>query len=225
MKNYFSNGKIIFLVFSILINSCSKVSTTSSILISTATADFNYSNDTSFMSKVVFNNTSINAKSYSWQFGDGQTSDIKNPIHVFNNDGIYKVTLNAFDSLNVPNTKSQNIIVKSTKGRVVFYVGYLTYSSFVNSKYEVKAFQYGKDTIWGSGKGNFYSPYFNVSIGYGSPDCKNNLGYTYTDYQDTGEYYYVGVGDSKTTSEINKFWNGKYNVIAGTCNKVNVAYR
>lgn len=43
---------------------------------------------------VVFTNTSSGAiSSYSWDFGDGQTSSEVNPIHAFQNPGIYRVVL------------------------------------------------------------------------------------------------------------------------------------
>lgn len=36
-----------------------------------------------------FTNTSVNANSYSWDFGDGSTSTAPNPIHIYNNPGTY----------------------------------------------------------------------------------------------------------------------------------------
>lgn len=46
-------------------------------------------------STVIFNNESLNSTSYQWSFGDGQTSTQPNPIHVYNANGVYTVTLNA----------------------------------------------------------------------------------------------------------------------------------
>ncbi|MFM2394959.1 MAG: hypothetical protein RLZZ546_2942, partial [Bacteroidota bacterium] len=40
-----------------------------------------------------FNNTSMNATSYLWNFGDGVTSTLQNPIHTYNTPGNYVVTL------------------------------------------------------------------------------------------------------------------------------------
>jgi len=42
---------------------------------------------------VQFTNTSTNATSYSWDFGDGTTSTALNPLHTFNSPGLYTVTL------------------------------------------------------------------------------------------------------------------------------------
>lgn len=45
--------------------------------------------------KVVLTNTSSDATSYEWNFGDGTSSTIKNPIHTYKNFGVYKITLTA----------------------------------------------------------------------------------------------------------------------------------
>lgn len=42
-----------------------------------------------------FTNTSKDAASYLWDFGDGTTSSEKNPIHKYSGKGIYKVVLTA----------------------------------------------------------------------------------------------------------------------------------
>ncbi len=42
---------------------------------------------------VTFNNTSQNATSYSWDFGDGGTSNEQNPVYTYFTAGIYLVTL------------------------------------------------------------------------------------------------------------------------------------
>ncbi|MFK7808980.1 MAG: PKD domain-containing protein, partial [Saprospiraceae bacterium] len=44
-------------------------------------------------SLVTFENNSINATSYSWNFGDGNTSESTNPTHTYDGDGTYTVTL------------------------------------------------------------------------------------------------------------------------------------
>lgn len=42
---------------------------------------------------VQFTNTSQHAKTYTWEFGDDQTSTEENPLHIFREKGIYTVTL------------------------------------------------------------------------------------------------------------------------------------
>ena len=53
-------------------------------------ADFDYTIDELF---VDFDNMSQDAVSYHWAFGDGSTSTLENPIHEYEEDGIYTVTL------------------------------------------------------------------------------------------------------------------------------------
>lgn len=45
---------------------------------------------------IIFINTSSDAYSYSWDFGDSKTSDIDNPTHSYENAGIYTVVLTAY---------------------------------------------------------------------------------------------------------------------------------
>ncbi|MCB0640690.1 MAG: PKD domain-containing protein, partial [Phaeodactylibacter sp.] len=45
--------------------------------------------------QVDFSNTSVNAVSYSWDFGDSNTSSDENPSHSYAEDGVYTVTLTA----------------------------------------------------------------------------------------------------------------------------------
>lgn len=57
-------------------------------------ADFDYSIN---LNEVDFTNLSLHADSYLWNFGDGNTSTLTNPLHVYDEDGIYTVTLTAFN--------------------------------------------------------------------------------------------------------------------------------
>lgn len=53
-------------------------------------ADFTYFENNG---EVAFTNTSLNADSYAWDFGDGNTSIEENPIHNYTQIGDYSVTL------------------------------------------------------------------------------------------------------------------------------------
>ena len=57
-------------------------------------ADFDYQIDEF---EVDFENLSSNATSYNWNFGDGGTSTLENPLHVYAEDGVYTVTLSAIN--------------------------------------------------------------------------------------------------------------------------------
>ncbi|MGQ1786549.1 PKD domain-containing protein [Saccharicrinis sp. GN24d3] len=60
---------------------------------------------------VQFTNQSIGGSTYSWDFGDGKSSDERNPEHTFNNPGEYKVTLTAPGPDNVNGTFQMDILV------------------------------------------------------------------------------------------------------------------
>jgi hypothetical protein len=45
---------------------------------------------------VEFNNLSLNATSYLWNFGDGNTSTDENPVHTYDESGIFNVELTAY---------------------------------------------------------------------------------------------------------------------------------
>ena len=69
------------------------------------TGDSKEANDT-----VTFNNTTSNATSYSWDFGDGTTSTLPNPVHVYTSGGTFTVTLTATGS-GGNGTKSSTVTV------------------------------------------------------------------------------------------------------------------
>jgi len=67
------------------------------------TANFTYTPITPVPnSAVTFTNLSLNATSYSWDFGDATTSTEANPVHMYNKTGGYNVCLNAYNGSNCP---------------------------------------------------------------------------------------------------------------------------
>ncbi len=64
-------------------------------------------------SVVTFTNESVNATSYSWDFGDGATSTEENPVHTFNT-GTYTVTLTASADGAEDNSTSESITLTSS---------------------------------------------------------------------------------------------------------------
>jgi len=80
-------------------DACNGVGESDAILVSvnpSPTADASF-NQTFGSYTVQFLNNSINATSYSWDFGDGQTSTQANPSHTYANGGDYVVTLTAIN--------------------------------------------------------------------------------------------------------------------------------
>ncbi len=49
--------------------------------------------------------------SWTWDFGDGHTSDLQNPLHTYNTPGSYNVSLTVVSSAGCSNTSTQNAFV------------------------------------------------------------------------------------------------------------------
>jgi PKD repeat protein len=73
-------------------------------------ADFNY---TIISNQISFLNTSTNVQSYSWDFGDGDTSALENPFHSYANSGTYIVKL-ITEKCSLQNTTSKSITINVT---------------------------------------------------------------------------------------------------------------
>ncbi len=65
---------------------------------------------------VNFNNTSTGASTYAWNFGDGVTSTLTAPSHLYNVEGTYSVLLTATSSAGCSSSKyaTSMVIIKST---------------------------------------------------------------------------------------------------------------
>ena len=61
--------------------------------------------------EVTFTNTSINADTYEWQFGDGETSSESNPIYTYTADGAYTILLIAEGPCGVDSITQDILIV------------------------------------------------------------------------------------------------------------------
>jgi len=64
--------------------------------------------------KIKFKNTSINAITYLWNFGDGTTSTVANPSHTFTDYGYYCVSLTAYNECG-SSTTSQTIYIEPSQ--------------------------------------------------------------------------------------------------------------
>ncbi|MFC4757499.1 PKD domain-containing protein [Solitalea agri] len=67
---------------------------------------------------VKFNNTSINADSFLWDFGDGTTSTEINPEHVYEKDGVYKIKLIATNQQSCHNTVIEGTLTISSESEI-----------------------------------------------------------------------------------------------------------
>jgi hypothetical protein len=57
---------------------------------------------------------------YEWDFGDSTQSSDPNPIHIFNDDGVYNVTLTVTNNLSYENTTTKTITVHNNYPEVFF---------------------------------------------------------------------------------------------------------
>jgi PKD repeat protein len=116
----------------------------SSIYLTGSKADFtlNYSNNCQG-SSIIVNNNSINASTYLWDFGDGSTSVLQSPTHVYNTTGInYIVSLFVTDTSGCSDfmSRSYYAAVNSTinastrrscaNDTVFFNSGYLNFAGY-----------------------------------------------------------------------------------------------
>lgn len=74
-------------------------------------ASFQFAVDGTNFLQVTFTNFSSDATSYSWDFGDGNTSTDPNPVHTFAATGNYTVTLTASNDASVSATKSETLAI------------------------------------------------------------------------------------------------------------------
>ncbi len=88
---------------------CSDTLTGSSfVTVDKPTADFSASTTFTCVGlDVSFNNTSTGAVRSFWMFGDGATSTVAMPDHIYYSPGIYTVTLVVFDAKGCPDTMTQ----------------------------------------------------------------------------------------------------------------------
>jgi PKD repeat protein len=86
-------------------------------------ASFQYAiSETNFF-EVTFTNFSQNATSYTWNFGDGETSTEANPVHEYAEAGTYEVVLTAKNDADASATFSQSIEITDPDEALVMLAG------------------------------------------------------------------------------------------------------
>ena len=149
---------------------------------------------------VQFTNSSINAVRYEWDFGNGESSVIKNPTMKFGEAGSYTVTLSAYNEEEKVHSSSSRIEVKAKPEAISgFYTSDSTYEygktiSFINSS--VNAVRYEWDfgngkTSTGENPSMMYDKVGSYKVtlaAYNEDDVSNS----YTMYIYIGKRYLVG---------------------------------
>jgi PKD repeat protein len=94
---------------------------------------FTYSGANTFApDQVSFANTTINASSYKWNFGDGYTSTEGNPVHVYGQGGVYTVKLIATGQVGTDSSTATVTVLNAPTILKITGVS-LTDFSFVNN--------------------------------------------------------------------------------------------
>ncbi len=106
--------------------------------------------------QVDFLNTTSNVTNYfyKWDFGDGQTSTLNNPSHIYSNQGIYDIALIASSSICIDTLqKTNHVTVEGSLG-----VDFSTNDSIVclddSVFFHNESSQYASDFYWDFGDGN-----------------------------------------------------------------------
>ena len=78
-------------------------------------ANFSFSPSTSCSGEVLFTDLSYNqANTWYWNFGDGNTSNLQNPVHTYENSGYYSIQLVVSNNLGVDTVFYSNIVALSS---------------------------------------------------------------------------------------------------------------
>ncbi|WAC12497.1 PKD domain-containing protein [Dyadobacter pollutisoli] len=149
---------------------------------------------------VSFNQNSTNVTSYLWDFGDGYSTDVDNPTHIYIYNGTYVVTLTVKGKGGEATVK-QDVIVKSVLGELMFWMS-----------------KKGEDVRVAIDEGSFTG---NIDWAFDSePECTSGGAVTYSNLSD-GEHTYHAVEEEGGTS---KGWSGTVTVIGGKCVKKELVY-
>ncbi len=99
-------------------NNCRDSASSVPIIVSVPTAKFLMSDSFSTCPplSVNFTNQSVNFKSFSWSFGDGSTSLISNPTHIYTYPGVYPVKLVMLGNGTCADSLTKNITIKGPTG-------------------------------------------------------------------------------------------------------------
>ena len=100
--------------------------TNNSVTVTTVTSSFTMSGATAYCPPytVQFTNTSMNAVSYSWLFGNGNSTNLTNPSATYTATGTYTVRLIATNLSGCSDTSYQSIVINASPS------GTLSYSPF-----------------------------------------------------------------------------------------------
>jgi len=115
---------------------CAKSVTKTFLVYPIPFSDFSYIQDYGdVQGRTLFNNQSIYATSYLWDFGNGQTSTVADPIEIYEKDSTYLITLISTNQYNCSDTSRYELLV--------FFKGLYFPTAFSpdNPNYEISRFE------------------------------------------------------------------------------------
>ncbi len=149
----------------------------------TPTAGFSHSIQTSACAtRVLFNNTSLNANSYLWIFDDGSTSNLANPSKAYPVAGTYPVQLISFSATGCSDTIEHSIIIGSNSyGAIAKFVANDSVQCLTNNRFNFinQSLYYGPG--WVS----------NYQWNFGDGTTNNTNTFVYNKQYDTAGSYQV----------------------------------
>lgn len=123
---------------------------------------------------VQFINTSSSELSeWEWNFGDGQTSADKSPIHTYLNGGTYSVKLTCFDAEDKRYTSTQTITLTVPQPTKAYIKGFKLYSIYAMLSSSYTKFGCVAHNKSGSVSINITTPYSDIAL------SEKDLPYTY----------------------------------------------
>lgn len=97
-------------LFAVALTSCKKDNTIISVVPESPRPVSGFSYTSEYL-VVTFTNTSTDAKTYYWEFGDGATSSEMSPVHTYTSTGNYDVVLKVNSAAGYSDTERQTIFV------------------------------------------------------------------------------------------------------------------
>lgn len=143
---------------------------------------------------ICFNNKSMDAGRYEWNFGDGSPESTEsNPSHAYSTKGVYYVQLTAYSPTGEKcDVTGMNINVEEATGDIMFWMnspGYIVTVEVDGMKKEI----------------NKYYPTYN-------PECGDDGCATFNDLTVGEHYYYAESSDG--------WWSGYITIEKGVCKRM-----
>lgn len=123
-----------------VVNACGSDQTTVTVISSGITADFSFDQTYGVPVSVTFQNeSSQDALSHYWNFGNGQTATTMHPETAYNSEGVYQVILTVTDALECTSSHSEWITVKGIPSVIEVPNVFSPNNDFINDVFLVKA--------------------------------------------------------------------------------------